>query len=163
MSVTPSSAVVGERQDPAVHGLGQGPIRQRPGRAPSWSASGGGTHQRLRPLHAGSAPGGPYTITASSNAFIATASVTVSGPTITKTRRRAQSRRGTTTDLTASATDNGYSTATLTYTWAQSGRPARRTFNANGTNAAQSSTATFTQAGSYTFYVSRRIRAAASP
>jgi hypothetical protein len=40
--------------------------------------------------------------------------------------------------------------AKLTYTWASSG-PAAVTFSANGTNAAKNVTATFSQAGAYTF------------
>src|SRR5207244_8347156 len=41
----------------------------------------------------------------------------------------------------------------LTYTWAVTAGPSGVTFSANGTNAAKSSTATFTQAGTYTFQV----------
>jgi hypothetical protein len=44
--------------------------------------------------------------------------------------------------------------ANLTYTWATTGTPpAAVTFSANGTNAAKSSTATFTKAGSYALQV----------
>jgi hypothetical protein len=50
------------------------------------------------------------------------------------------------------ADDNGE--ANLIYTWATTGTPpATVTFSANGTNAAKSSTATFTKAGSYNFQV----------
>src|SRR5206468_10845145 len=42
----------------------------------------------------------------------------------------------------------------LTYTWAVTAGPSGATFNANGTNAAKTSTATFTQAGTYTVRVS---------
>jgi uncharacterized repeat protein (TIGR02543 family) len=50
------------------------------------------------------------------------------------------------------ADDNGE--ANLTYSWATTGTPpAAATFSANGTNAAKSSTATFTKAGSYNFQV----------
>src|SRR5439155_701266 len=41
----------------------------------------------------------------------------------------------------------------LTYTWAVTAGPSGVTFSANGTNAAKSSTATFTQFGTYTFQV----------
>src|SRR5213078_2799376 len=44
--------------------------------------------------------------------------------------------------------------ANLTSTWAVTAGPNGATFNANGTNAAKASTATFTQAGTYTFQVS---------
>ena len=50
------------------------------------------------------------------------------------------------------ADDNGE--ANLIYTWATTGTPpAAVTFSANGTNAAKTSTATFTKAGSYSFQV----------
>jgi hypothetical protein len=43
--------------------------------------------------------------------------------------------------------------ATLTYTWSQTAGPDGVTFSANGTNGARSTTATFSQAGTYTFLV----------
>ena len=58
---------------------------------------------------------------------------------------------GTTTNLSVLGADDG-GEAALTYTWATTGTPsATVTFSANGTNAAKSSTATFTAAGNYTF------------
>ena len=45
-------------------------------------------------------------------------------------------------------------TANLTYTWSTTGTPpAPATFSANGSNAAQNTTATFTKAGTYSFLV----------
>jgi alpha-L-arabinofuranosidase len=58
---------------------------------------------------------------------------------------------GVSTDLSAAATENGSGTG-LIYTWSATG-PAAVLFSANGTNAASSDTATFTQAGSYNFTV----------
>ncbi|MGO8672144.1 MAG: choice-of-anchor tandem repeat GloVer-containing protein, partial [Capsulimonadaceae bacterium] len=58
---------------------------------------------------------------------------------------------GTTTNLSVLGADAA-GESTLTYTWTYTG-PAGVTFSANGTNAAQDSTATFTQAGTYTFTV----------
>src|SRR5205085_1575318 len=55
----------------------------------------------------------------------------------------------TTTALSVLGADDG-GEANLTYTWSSSG-PAAVSFSANGTNAAKNSTATFSQAGSYTF------------
>src|SRR5205823_2689321 len=43
--------------------------------------------------------------------------------------------------------------ANLTYTWVVTAGPPGSTFSANGTNAAKNSTATFSQAGTYTFQV----------
>jgi autotransporter-associated beta strand protein len=62
---------------------------------------------------------------------------------------------GTTTSLSALGADAS-GAANLYYTWTATSVPsgaAQPTFSANGTNAAQSTTATFYQAGSYTFQV----------
>jgi hypothetical protein len=58
---------------------------------------------------------------------------------------------GTTTSLHVLGADDG-GESTLSYAWASSG-PAGVTFSANGTNAARDVTATFSQAGTYTFVV----------
>ena len=58
---------------------------------------------------------------------------------------------GTTTALSALGSENG-SGSGLTYTWSATG-PAAVGYSANGTNAAQNSTATFIAAGSYSFTV----------
>jgi hypothetical protein len=58
---------------------------------------------------------------------------------------------GTTTSLHVLGADDG-GESNLTYAWASSG-PAGVTFSANGTNAARDVTATFHQAGTYTFVV----------
>jgi hypothetical protein len=62
---------------------------------------------------------------------------------------------GTTTNLSMQASDDG-GAANLTYVWSVTNSPSGArtpTFSANGTNAAQNSTATFYQAGNYTFQV----------
>lgn len=60
---------------------------------------------------------------------------------------------GTTTNLSVLGADDG-GEANLTYTWAAIGSPpAAVAFSTNGTNAAKSTTATFTKAGSYSFQV----------
>lgn len=60
---------------------------------------------------------------------------------------------GTSTNLTVLGADDKGESA-LTYTWAATGTPpAAVTFSANGTNAAKSTTATFTKAGDYNFTV----------
>src|SRR5207244_13275878 len=59
---------------------------------------------------------------------------------------------GTTTDLSVLGADDA-GEANLTYTWAVTAGPPGTMFSANGTNAAKNSTATFTQAGTYTFQV----------
>ena len=82
------------------------------------------------------------------------ASSGTAGPTITKAAAAAPSPvTGTTTVLSVTATDPSGNSG-LTYTWAAMGTPpAPVTYSANGTNAAQSVTATFSKAGSYTFQV----------
>src|SRR6185369_878423 len=58
-----------------------------------------------------------------------------------------------TTTLSVLGTDDA-GEANLVYTWATTGTPpAPVTFSANGTNAAKTSTATFTKAGTYAFQV----------
>jgi alpha-L-arabinofuranosidase len=76
------------------------------------------------------------------------------GPTITKAASATPSPdTGTTTVLSVTATDPSGNSG-LTYTWSTTGTPpAPVTFSANGTNAAQSVTATFSQSGSYAFQV----------
>jgi hypothetical protein len=88
----------------------------------------------------------------------ATASVSVaaSPPTVATPANASPSPvTGTTTNLSVLGTDAS-GASSLTYTWsvvsAPAGAPAP-TFSANGTNAAQNSTGTFYQAGSYTFRV----------
>ena len=57
---------------------------------------------------------------------------------------------GTTVNLSVLGADDG-GEANLTYSWAVASGPTGVTFSSNGTNAAQNTTATFTQSGSYTF------------
>jgi len=59
---------------------------------------------------------------------------------------------GTTTALSVLASDAAYGASSLTYTWSSSG-PAAVAFSANGSNAAQNATVTFSQDGFYTFTV----------
>lgn len=59
---------------------------------------------------------------------------------------------GTSTNLSVLAADDG-GEANLTYTWSLLSGPGSVFYSANGSNAAKNSTATFTQAGNYTFRV----------
>ena len=76
------------------------------------------------------------------------------GPTITSPAASAANPvKGSSTGLSVTATDPAGASA-LTYTWsAISPSPAGVVFSVNGTNAASQTTATFTQAGTYTFAV----------
>jgi hypothetical protein len=77
-----------------------------------------------------------------------------SGPVITQPASATPSPvTGKTTVLTVTATDPS-GTSGLIYNWTTTGTPpAAVSFSANGTNAAQTVTATFSKAGSYTFQV----------
>jgi hypothetical protein len=75
----------------------------------------------------------------------ASSSLTVTSPA----QAAANPVTGTSVGLSVQGQENG-SDSGLTYTWLSSG-PAAVTFSANGTNAAKNTTATFVQAGAYTF------------
>jgi endoglucanase Acf2 len=62
---------------------------------------------------------------------------------------------GTSTQLSVLGTDEQQNEANLTYTWALAGGPAgaQAAFSVNGTNAAKSTTVTFTATGTYRFVV----------
>src|SRR5207302_903594 len=107
---------------------------------------------------AGSTAGGPFTVTATDpgSGLQGTASVTIQNdaPTIASAAAASPNpvTTGTTTDLSVLGADDGGETH-LTYTWAVIAGPSGATFGVNGANAAKSTTATFTQAGTYTFQV----------
>jgi len=92
------------------------------------------------------------------SAFTNTASLTAPGGTVNTPPTIAAPPTGSpnpvtgkTTTLSVLGADDG-GEANLTYTWSATG-PAPATYSANGTNAAKSTTATFSQAGSYNFTV----------
>src|SRR5205823_1874178 len=124
----------------------------------TWTASGGGTIDGSGLFTAGGSGGGPFTVTATDPAsgLQSTASITIQNDAPTVAVAAAASPNpvttGTTTDLTVLGADDGGETH-LTYTWAVTAGPSGATFNANGTNAAKTSMATFTQAGTYTVQV----------
>jgi subtilase family serine protease len=78
------------------------------------------------------------------------------GPTVTTSASASSNPvTGTTTNLSVLGTDPA-GASSLTYTWSVTSAPtgaAAPTFSVNGTNAAQNTTVTFYQAGSYTFQV----------
>jgi hypothetical protein len=98
-------------------------------------------------------------VTAHNNTLLGTAvfdhvSITtppVNLPPTVATAAHVVSSTPTTVTLNVIGADDG-GASNLTYTWTATGAAAV-TFSANGTNAAQSVTATFAQAGSYTFHV----------
>ena len=96
------------------------------------------------------------TVTATSGSVggTTTATVTNAAPTIaTSAAATPATVTGTTTALSVLGADDAGG-ANLTYTWATTGTPpAAVTFSDNGDNTAKNTTATFSQAGSYTFQV----------
>ena len=86
-----------------------------------------------------------------------TATVVYSPPTVTTPASATPSTvTGTSTALLVLGADADVGAGSLTYTWVATTLPsgaAAPIFSLNGTNAAQSSTATFSMAGSYTFQV----------
>jgi hypothetical protein len=123
--------------------------------------SGGGTIDTTGLFTATATAGGPYTVTASSGGFSGTATVSVAVPNAAPTIATAAAASpnpviGSTTALSVIGADDG-GEANLTYTWATTGTPpASVAFSANGTNAAKTTTATFTKAGSYTLQVTMK-------
>src|SRR5207253_6461849 len=105
---------------------------------------------------AGTATGGPFTVTASSGGINGTSSVTVTNAAPTVATPAAASPNpvsAKTTNLSVLGADDG-GEANLIYTWATTGSPpAAVTFSANGTNASKNIVATFAKAGSYAFQV----------
>jgi len=99
---------------------------------------------------------GSVTVTASSGAYSGTTLVTVNNaaPTVATVAAASPSLvTDTTTALSVLGADDA-GESNLTYTWTMTGTPpAVVSFSANGSNAAQNTTVTFTKAGSYIFQV----------
>jgi hypothetical protein len=90
------------------------------------------------------------TLTGGSAAIFLDPINTSSSPTVqTPAQAAANPVTGTSVALSVLGQENG-SDSGLTYTWSSTG-PAGVSFSANGTNAAKNTTATFAQAGAYTF------------
>ncbi len=157
--VSPSSAGVslnGMQQFTAI-GKDQNGNAVSPQPSFTWSVVSGGVGSISGAgLYSAGATAGTATVKASSSSVSSTAAVTVTNaaPTVAAAASASPSpATGKTTTLSVQGTDDG-GVANLTYTWATTGTPpAAVTFSANATNAAQSTTATFTKAGAYSFVV----------
>jgi hypothetical protein len=119
----------------------------------TWTVSGGGSIGTTGLFTAGTTAGGPYTVTATTGSLNATSTVTVTAPNNAPTIATSATATpnpvtGTTATLGVLGADDG-GEAALSYTWSATG-PATVSYSVNGTNAAKSSIATFTKAGSYT-------------
>ena len=127
----------------------------------TWSLVSGGGSVNATGLY--TAPGGTGSANieagyplAGGGAFSGTGSVTVTNaaPTVAAPASATPSPvTGTSTALSVLGADDG-GRANIAYTWATTGTPpAPVSFSANGSNASQNTTATFTKAGNYSFQV----------
>jgi hypothetical protein len=107
-------------------------------------------------IYTASATAGNATVLASSGQITGSSAITVAAqpPTVAVASSASPSTvTGTSTNLSVLGADD-LGAANLTYTWATTGTPPTAvTFSANGTNAAQNTTASFRSAGSYTLQV----------
>ncbi len=121
----------------------------------TWTVTGGGSVNASGLFTAGEVTGGPHTLTAAAGSVSGTAQVLVGQgqpPLITEAARATPNPvTGTTTVLSVLATDDN-GDELIRYAWSVSG-PAPVTFSENGNDRAKTTTATFTQAGTYAFTV----------
>jgi PKD repeat protein len=159
ITVTPATAALNENQTQQFSATGYDQFGNAMALQPAftWSQAAGIGSVNSSGLYSSPGAAGAATVQAASGGISGTAAVTItdSPPTVATPAAAAPSTvTGTTTALSVlGASDVG--AANLTYTWAATSEPtgANATFSANGTNAAQNSTVTFTKAGNYTFTV----------
>ena len=163
INVTPGTASLSQNATQQFSAQGRDQFGNAMTAAPAFAwtiASGVGSVSSTGLYTANGGPGSAV-VRAASGAVSATATVTVSNrtPTVaTPASATPGAVTGKTTNLSVLGADDG-GAAALTYTWAVTSKPssaATPIFSANGTNAARNSTATFSQAGSYTFRVTIR-------
>ena len=122
----------------------------------TWATASGVGSIDVSGLYTAGSVAGLATITAASGSVVGSAAVTVTNaaPTVATPAAAAPgSVTGTSTTLSVLGADDG-GAANLTYTWTVTAEPAGAAnpiYSANGTNGAKNTTATFSQAGSYTF------------
>jgi rhamnogalacturonan endolyase len=122
------------------------------GQSVTWTANGGSVSNTG--LFTAPSSEGQFTVTATSGAAFGAATVDVVNATPSVATAAAASPSpvtGSTTSLSVLGGDDG-GEAALTYTWIATSLPSGASapgFSANGTNAAKSSTATFSKAGAY--------------
>jgi hypothetical protein len=155
ISVAPNNLAVNEDTPQQYTAIGIDQFGNPLSISPNWSATDGTI--RSSGLFTSDANPGSYSITATVGSISGSANVTVtsSAPVIAAAATASPGVvTGTTTTLSALAVGD---TGQFTYTWSVTSMPASATaptFSVNGTNAASSTVATFSSAGSYTFQVS---------
>jgi hypothetical protein len=118
-----------------------------------WNVSGGGSISPTGLFTAGAAAGGPFTVTATSSGLTGTASVSVTAaqPITVSASANPNPVSGKTTALSATATDPNPGATITSYAWSVQTQPSPNSVSLSSN--AQNVTATFYQAGSYTFQV----------
>ncbi len=158
LSVTPAttSLIAGGTQLFSATGVDQFGANYAAALTPTWSVSGGGTIAASGMFTAGSAAGGPFTVTATSGSITGTAQVSVTAqqpPTIAQAAKATPALvTGTSTLLGVLGADSA-GEAGLTYTWSCPTASNPVTFSANATNAAKAVSVTFEGPGTYPFVV----------
>ncbi len=158
--VTPGTANLNENGQQQFSAVGYDQFGDAMATQPAfaWVVSSGGGAIDDNGLYtaAGSGGAGPATITATSDAVLGNASITVTNaaPTVaTPAAATPTPVTGTSTQLSVLGADDG-GESNLTYTWNVTGSPpASVIFSTNGNNAAKNVTATFTAGGEYDFLV----------
>jgi hypothetical protein len=160
VTVTPASAGLNENQTESFAATGYDQFGKAMTSQPAftWSRTGIGSINGSSGVYTAPGSAGSATVTATSGLVSGSATVTVANanPVVTTVAAAAPSPvPGTSAVLSVSASDDGGS-ANLSYSWAATTLPsgaASPTYSANGTNAANTSTATFSTAGVYVFTV----------
>ncbi len=157
ITVSPASATLIENQTQQFTAMGYDQFGQTLASQPSftWAKASGIGAIDASGLYTAPAASGSANVTATSGGISGAALITINNqvPTVATAASATPSPvTGTTTALSVLGADDG-GEANLTYTWATTSGPAAVSYSNNGDNAAKSSTATFTQAGSYTFLV----------
>jgi hypothetical protein len=152
ITVSPGSATVatGGTQQFTASASDQFAVAMLPQPAFAWTVSGGGTISSSGLFTAGSASGGPFTVTAASSSRLGTANVLImnNSPTVaTAASAGPNPVVGETANVSVLGADDG-GEGGLIYSWSATG-PSAVSFSPNATNAAKNSLATFTKAGAY--------------
>jgi hypothetical protein len=158
ITVSPASAPLDENQTQQFTAVGSDQFGRVMVNEPAftWAIASGAGSINANGLYTAPDGTGSASVTATSGATSGSAAVTVTNapPTVaTAAAANPNPVTGATTALSALGADDG-GESNLIYTWATTSTPpAAVAFSANGTNAAKSTTATFTQAGTYDFTV----------
>ncbi len=124
----------------------------------TWSVSAGSGSVTTNGLYTAGNAAGSATVTATSSSFSASSNVTINNaaPTVATAAASSANPVTTTSTILSVLGADDRSESSLLYSWSVTSKPvgaADPTFSANGTNAAKTTTATFSQVGDYSFLV----------